>query len=229
MKLLLIEDNERLSALLQQGLSEVGFTVDVLTTVSDADEMLKTSRYDAVVLDLNLPDGDGHEVLREMRSRGDSTPVLVLTARGTLKDRVSGLDAGADDYAVKPFALEELIARLNALLRRPGNLLGLALKLGNLTFDTTARQVFVEGKPCYLSARELAVLEALMRRSGRVVPKKILEGNLYGLADDVGSNAIEVYVHRLRKRLMELGATVQIHTLRGVGYMISQSETEQAE
>jgi DNA-binding response OmpR family regulator len=224
MKLLLVEDNERLSTLLQQGLGKAGFTVDVLTTVSDADETLKTTRYDVVVLDLNLPDGDGHEVLRELRARGDGTPVLVLTARGTLKDRVSGLDAGADDYAVKPFALEELIARLQALLRRPGNLLGLALRLGNVTFDTTARQVFIDDKPCYFSARELAVLEALMRRSGRVVPKKILEGNLYGLADDVGSNAIEVYVHRLRKHLAELGAAIQIHTLRGVGYMISQAE-----
>ncbi len=207
-------------------MSEAGFTVDVLTTVSDADEMLKTSRYDAVVLDLNLPDGDGHEVLRNLRSRGDSTPVLVLTARGTLTDRVSGLDAGADDYAVKPFALEELIARLNALLRRPGDLLGFALKLGNVTFDTRARQVFVDGKPCYLSARELAVLETLLRRSGRVVPKKILEDNLFGLSDDVVSNAIEVYVHRLRKRLGEFGATVQIHTLRGIGYLIAHDAAE---
>jgi two-component system response regulator TctD len=226
MKLLLVEDNDRLSTLLQQGLGKAGFTVDLLTTVSDADEMLKSAHYDIVVLDLNLPDGDGHEVLRNMRSRGDSTPVLVLTARATLKDRVNGLDAGADDYAVKPFALEELIARLNALLRRPGDLLGFALKLGNVTFDTRARQVFVDEKPCYLSARELAVLETLMRRSGRVVPKKILEDNLFGLSDDVVSNAIEVYIHRLRKRLGEFGATVRVDTLRGVGYMISHAAPE---
>ncbi|MGA8402229.1 MAG: response regulator transcription factor, partial [Stellaceae bacterium] len=180
--------------------------------------------WDVVVLDRGLPDADGLDVLSEMRRRGDTTPVLILTAHGSLKDRVTGLQSGADDYLVKPFALEELVARLQALLRRPGNLLGLALRLGNLTLDTVARQVFVEDRPIAFSAREIAVLEHLLRRSGRVIAKSLLESNLYGPAQEVGSNAVEVHVHRLRRHLLETGATVQVHTVRGVGYLIGEGK-----
>src|SRR5215469_3033644 len=172
MRLLLVEDNERFAALLKQGLATAGFTVDVLPTAHDATTGLETGRWDVVVLDRGLPDGDGLEVLADMRRRGDTTPVLILTAHGSLKDRVTGLQSGADDYLVKPFALEELVARLQALLRRPGNLLGRSLRVGNLAFDTEARQVFVDDKPQVFSSREVAVLEILMRRSGRVVSKK---------------------------------------------------------
>ncbi|HKM73238.1 MAG TPA: response regulator transcription factor [Stellaceae bacterium] len=221
MRLLLVEDNERFAALLKRGLSAAGFVVDVLATADDAAAALRTSRFEIVVLDLGLPDADGLEVLTEMRRRGDPTPVLILTARGGLKDRVTGLQSGADDYLVKPFALEELIARLQALLRRPGSLLGVALKLGNVTLDTVARQLFVGDQPIFFSPREIAVLEHLLRRSGRVVAKTFLEDNLYGLSQEVGSNAVEVYVHRLRRHLAEVGASVQIHTLRGVGYLIA--------
>jgi two-component system response regulator TctD len=224
MRLLLVEDNERFAGLLKQGLAGAGFTVDVLTTVADATAALEMGSCDIVVLDLGLPDGDGLDVLSAMRRRRDATPVLILTARGSLKDRVTGLQSGADDYLVKPFALEELVARLQALLRRPGNLLGLALKLGNLTLDTIARQVFVEDRPMSFSAREIAVLEHLMRRSGRVVAKTLLESSLYGLSQEVGSNAVEVYVHRLRRHLDEIGASVQIHTVRGVGYLIAEAQ-----
>src|ERR1700736_4454588 len=220
MRLLLVEDNERFAALLKQGLAAAGFTVDVLATAADASTALLTGRCDIVVLDLGLPDSDGLSVLAEMRRRGDTTPVLILTAHGSLKDRVTGLQSGADDYLVKPFALEELVARLQALLRRPGNLLGLALRLGNLTLDTVARQVFVNDRPIAFSAREVAVLEHLLRRSGRVVAKTVLENSLYGPSQEVGSNAVEVHVHRLRRRLAEVGATVQVHTVRGVGYLI---------
>jgi two-component system response regulator TctD len=222
MRLLLVEDNERFAALLKQGLAAAGFTVDVLTTAADATAALRTSRPDVMILDLGLPDADGLTVLTEMRDRGDATPVLILTARGSVKDRVSGLQSGADDYVIKPFALEELVARLHALLRRPGNLLGLALRLGNLTLDTVARQVFVGEAPVAFSAREVAVLEHLLRRSGRVVAKTLLESSLYGLSQEVGSNAVEVYVHRLRRHLVEIGASVQVHTVRGVGYMIAE-------
>jgi len=221
MRLLLVEDNERFAALLKRGLSAAGFVVDVLATADDAAAALRSSRFEIVVLDLGLPDADGLEVLTEMRRRGDPTPVLILTARGGLKDRVTGLQSGADDYLVKPFALEELIARLQALLRRPGSLLGVALKLGNVTLDTVARQLFVGDQPIFFSPREIAVLEHLLRRSGRVVAKTFLEDNLYGLSQEVGSNAVEVYVHRLRRHLAEVGASVQIHTLRGVGYLIA--------
>ena len=222
MRLLLIEDNERFAALLKQGLASAGFSVDVLATAQEADTALESGRWDVIVLDRGLPDGDGIEVLTKMRRQGDSTPVLILTAHGNLKDRVNGLQSGADDYLVKPFALEELVARLQALLRRPGNLLGLALRLGNLTLDTVARQVFVGEKPIAFSAREISVLEHLLRRSGRVVAKNLLESSLYGPAQEVGSNAVEVHIHRLRRHLVETGASVQVHTVRGVGYMIGE-------
>ena len=221
MRLLLVEDNERFAALLRQGLAGSGFEVDVLPTVEEARTALDASRWDIVVLDRGLPDGDGLAVLTDMRARGDATPVLILTAHGSLNDRVTGLQSGADDYLVKPFALEELVARLQALLRRPGNLLGLALRLGNLTLDTVARQVFVDERPIAFSAREVAVLEHLLRRSGRVVAKLQLETSLYG-PSEVGSNAVEVHVHRLRRHLAETGASVQVHTVRGVGYLIGE-------
>ena len=224
MRLLLVEDNERFAALLKQGLASAGFSVDVLMTAQDANSALDAGRWDVVVLDRGLPDGDGIEVLTGMRRQGDSTPVLILTAHGNLKDRVNGLQSGADDYLVKPFALEELVARLQALLRRPGNLLGLALRLGNLTLDTVARQVFVDDRPILFSAREIAVLEHLLRRSGRVVAKTLLESSLYGPAQEVGSNAVEVHVHRLRRHLVETGASVQVHTVRGVGYIIGAEQ-----
>jgi DNA-binding response OmpR family regulator len=224
MRLLLVEDNERFAVLLKRGLAAAGFVVDVLPTAEAGAAALRASRFDIVVLDLGLPDADGLDVLGEMRRHQDATPVLILTARGSLEDRVIGLQSGADDYLVKPFALEELIARLQALLRRPGNLLGVTLQLGNIALDTVARQVFVGDQPIFFSAREIAVLEQLLRRSGRVVAKNLLADNLYGLSQEVGSNAVEVYVHRLRKHLAEAGASVQIHTLRGVGYLIAEEK-----
>lgn len=222
MRLLVVEDNADLAELLSKGLDGAGFASDVVATAADARAALATTRFAALVLDLGLPDDDGLAVLRELRARKDATPVLVLTARGGVHDRVTGLRGGADDYLVKPFALEELVARLQALLRRPGNLLGRSLSVGNVTFDTEARQVVVADRPQFFSAREVAVLEILMRRSGRVVSKKLVEDQLFGLSIDVGSNAIEVYVHRLRKQLTDSGATVQIHTIRGVGYLIAE-------
>jgi len=224
MRLLLVEDNERFAVLLKRGLAAAGFVVDVLPTAEAAAAALRANRFEIVVLDLGLPDADGLDVLGEMRRNQDATPVLILTARGSLEDRVIGLQSGADDYLVKPFALEELIARLQALLRRPGNLLGVTLQLGNIALDTVARQVFVGDQPIFFSAREIAVLEQLLRRSGRVVAKNLLADNLYGLSQEVGSNTVEVYVHRLRKHLAEAGASVQIHTLRGVGYLIAEEK-----
>ena len=163
-------------------------------------------------------------ILREVRDRKNPIPVLVLTARAGVHDRVTGLRSGADDYLVKPFAFEELVARLEAVLRRPGQLLGRSLRLANLVFDTESRQAFIDDEPQVLSAREVAVLEHLMRRSGRVVPKKLVEDQIFGLSGEVASNAVEVYVHRLRKQLAEHGAKVQIHTVRGVGYLIAEDK-----
>lgn len=224
MRLLLVEDNDELAQLLTQGLRAEGYETDRLTTGAEARAALTTTRYAALVLDLGLPDEDGLSVLRELRQRKDPLPVLVLTARGGLQDRVTGLRSGADDYLVKPFALEELVARLEALLRRPGQLLGRSLQVANLAFDTESRQAFIDDKPQVLSARETAVLELLMRRKDRVVSKKLVEDHIFGLSGEVASNAVEVYVHRLRKQLSERGAKVQIHTIRGVGYLIAEEK-----
>jgi DNA-binding response OmpR family regulator len=221
MRILLVEDNDRLSSLLTQALGPAGFEADVVGSAADADAALAGSQYPAIVLDLGLPDADGMDFLRNLRRRGDATPVLILTARGGIQDRVRGLQAGADDYLGKPFALEELVARLQALLRRPGHLLGQVLGVGNVTLDTEARQVEIGGQVLSLSVRETTVLEILMRRSGKVVPKKLVEDQLFGMSGEVGSNAVEVYIHRVRKQLTEAAATARIDTVRGVGYMIS--------
>jgi len=222
MRILVVEDNEALGSLLVQGLAARGFGADLVTTVADAGNALSLVHFAAVILDLGLPDGDGLMLLRDLRAGGLTTPVLILTARGGLQDRVTGLRSGADDYLAKPFEFEELVARVEALLRRPGELLGHALHAGNITFDVSARQVTVASVPQLLSARELAVLEILMRRAGRVVSRKVLEDQLFGFASEIGSNAAEVYVHRLRRQLAAAGANVSIHTVRGVGYLIDR-------
>jgi DNA-binding response OmpR family regulator len=224
MRLLVVEDNEELAQLLAKGLRSAGFEVDLLASVGEAQAALQMTRYALVILDLGLPDGDGLSVLRELRHRNDPIPVLVLTARGGVHDRVSGLRSGADDYLVKPFAFDELVARLEALLRRPGQLLGSSLRLANIVFDTDSRQTFIDGRSEILSARESTVLELLLRRKGNVVPKKVVEDQIFGLDGDVASNAVEVYVHRLRKELADRGAKVKIQTIRGVGYLISESQ-----
>ena len=224
MRLLIVEDNEELAELLAKGLEAAGYETDVLSTVEQARAVLNATFYAALILDLGLPDGDGLELLREIRDRNNPVPVLVLTARGGLHDRVHGLRSGADDYLVKPFALEELIARLEAQLRRPGQLLGSSLRVANLEFDTQSRQASIDDKPQVLSARETAVLELLMRSKGRVVSKKQVEDHIFGHSGDVASNAIEVYVHRLRKQLADRGAKVQVHTIRGVGYLLAEEK-----
>jgi DNA-binding response OmpR family regulator len=183
-------------------------------------------KYDAIVLDLGLPDQDGLEVLKKWRDDGDETPVLVLTARDAVEDRVKGLNAGADDYMLKPFAMEELVARVRALLRRPGGVLGTVLEEGNIELDTTAREVRVAQKTISISRREMEVLEQLLRRKGRLVPKDVLEDKIYGFDEEVSSNSVEVHVSRLRKRLTSSGASVVVHTIRGVGYMLSANEDD---
>lgn len=222
MRVLLVEDNAELVQLLKRGLAQGGFAADAVGTVGEAAHVLATMRYAALVLDLGLPDEDGLALLREIRQRGDATPVLVLTARNGVSDRVGGLRQGADDYMAKPFAMEELVARLQALLRRPGHLLGKRLAFGNVELDTESRQVLVGGSVRPFAARETAVLEILLRRCGNVAPKRLFEDQLFGLSGEVGSNAVEVYVHRLRRLLAEAGASVRVHTVRGVGYLLAQ-------
>ncbi|MGA2291599.1 response regulator [Bradyrhizobium sp.] len=226
MRLLIVEDNIQLSQLLAKGLQTAGYDTDLLATAAEARAALTTTSYAALILDLGLPDGEGLSILKELRHRKNPIPVLVLTARGGLQDRVSGLRSGADDYLVKPFALEELVARLEAQLRRPGQQLGSSLHVANLEFDFRNRQAFIDDQPQVLSSRETAVLELLMRGKGRVVSKKQVEDHIFGLSGEVASNAVEVYVHRLRKQLSDKGARVRIHTIRGVGYLIAEEKRD---
>ncbi len=222
MRLLVIEDETRLVEVLQSALGRAGFVVDAVETAADAREALAHVAYDAAILDLGLPDGDGLEILAEARRAGRNIPALILTARDTVEDRVRGLDAGADDYLIKPFAMTELIARTKALLRRPGLALGTTLEAGNVVFDTIGRDVHVGAANLQLPRQELAILEHLMRRLGRVVPKAVLEEKLYGIDDELASNAIPVHVHHLRRKLAERGATSEIHTVRGIGYLLTE-------
>ena len=226
MRVLLVEDSTELVALLKKGLAQGGFSADAVRTAADAAHALATMRYAAMVLDRGLPDQDGLSLLRDMRRRGDSTPVLVLTARDGVTDRVAGLRDGADDYMAKPFAMEELIARLQALLRRSPGPDGPTLTLGNVALKTDGRQAIVDGRMLSLPAREVDVLEVLLKRSGKVVSHDSLQGQVFGSSQDVASNAIEVYVHRLRKILAEAGANVQIHTIRGAGYLMDVAKSD---
>jgi DNA-binding response OmpR family regulator len=219
-RLLVIEDEGRIAEILRSALSRSGFAVDTVGLSADARAALEVNPYDAVILDLGLPDGDGLALLRDMRAQGNAVPVLVLTARDAVEHRVAGLDTGADDYLIKPFAMSEVIARIKALLRRPEGALGALLRSGNIAFDTIGRDLRIGETVLVLPRRESAILEHLMRRAGRVVPKTVLEEKLYGIDDELGSNAIPVHVHHLRRKLMERGATVEIHTVRGVGYLL---------
>lgn len=225
MRILLVEDNSRLAELIGQGLRAAGFAVDAFSTVGDAEAALHSVQYQVVILDLGLPDGNGLDLLKRARARGCSLPVLVLTARDGVDDRVRGLNAGADDYVLKPFAMAELVARVRALLRRPGASLGVELSCGRVVLDTVSREVAVEGVALAVPRRETDMLEQLLRRAGRVVPKRALEEGLYGFGDDVSSNTVEVLMSRLRKRLISVESGVVIHTLRGVGYMLAETES----
>lgn len=221
MRLLVIEDEQRIVEVLKDGLESAGFIMDAVNTAAGARNALSDVPYDAAILDLGLPDGDGLEVLKSARSRGIQIPVLVLTARDAVEDRVNGLDAGADDYLIKPFAIQELVSRVKALLRRPGGALGAVLEAGNIAFDTIGREVSVSGKPVKFSRRELSILEILLRRFGRVVPKDVLEEKLYAFDQEPESNAVSVHVHHLRRKLKTQAATVEVHTVRGIGYLLN--------
>ncbi|MER2634929.1 MAG: response regulator transcription factor [Rhizobiaceae bacterium] len=220
MRLLLVEDNTRLATLIRDGLAGHGFAVDWFATMDGAHEALRAVDYQLVLLDLGLPDGDGLDLIRALRRERIATPILVITARGVLGDRVAGLDSGADDYLVKPFDLSELAARCRALLRRPGSTLGAVLGAGNVSLDVGAREVRVDERRVEMTPREVSVLEHLLRRAGQVVPKSALENSLYAMHAEVTPNALEAAVSRLRKRLAAAGADVRLHTAHGIGYAL---------
>jgi DNA-binding response OmpR family regulator len=221
LRLLIIEDNQRLCQAVAECLRAQGFAVDTAASASEGLRVWKAADYDAAVLDLMLADGSGLTALKEMRDRGNTTPVLILTALGSIEDRVRGLDGGADDYLVKPFAMQELIARLRALLRRPGAALGRMLTLGSVKLDTSARIATVADVQLDLTRSELIVLETLLRNQGRVLSKERLAECLYDFEQERSANSVETQVHRLRKKLLAAGADVSLRTLRGLGYLAS--------
>lgn len=218
MRIALIEDNVDLARGITHALGDAGHAVDHLMDGIEAADFLRSESADVIVMDINLPGQTGLDVLREVRGRGETTPVLLLTARSETADRVAGLDAGADDYLVKPFAMEELLARVRALSRRRGPDATKVEQIGPVNFDRTDRQVSVDGTLVELPRRELAAFECLLDRRGRLTPKSTLLDHLYGVGADVEDSAIEVHISRLRKRLRMHG--IEIRTARGLGYML---------
>jgi two-component system OmpR family response regulator len=216
MRVLLVEDDRMIAQGLQTALHQDGYAVDWMQDGVRADEALRTAKFDVVLLDLGLPGRDGLEVLRGLRRRGDATPVIILTARDEVSDRIAGLDAGADDYIVKPFDLDELAARMRSVLRRAAGRGDPCMEHGGIRLNPVTHSVERNTVPVHLSAHEFAVLEALMQRPGAVLSRAQLEDRLYGWKDSVESNAVEVYIHGLRRKL---GADA-ILTLRGVGYYV---------
>lgn len=220
MRILLVEDNKPLADWLCRTLRKEQYTVDWLDNGDAADMLLRSETYELVILDLELPRLNGHEVLRRLRARDNHTPVMVLTANNTIRSRVNELDHGADDYVAKPFDVEELEARIRVLLRRSAKVANPFIYCGNLVFNTNTREFSVDGTAMPLTPRERAVLEVLAMKIGSTVSKQSLVQSLSSIDDDVSLDAIEVYVHRLRKKLEHSGATIV--TLRGLGYLLRE-------
>lgn len=218
MKILLVEDDVPLGEAVVLAARQAGLAIDWCRDGIQAEHALRGFEYDAMLLDLGLPRKEGLDVLKSLRARGQSLPVMILTARDSVVDRVHGLDAGADDYVLKPFSLEELFARLRALLRRAHGVADSTIRMGRLSFDSVKRQARVADTALVLSAREIEVLEILLHHVGRVTAKEAIADRLAGWDDCVGENAVEVYVHRLRRKLE--GSGVGIRTLRGLGYLL---------
>ena len=218
MRLLLIEDDDMIGKAVREGLMRAGFTVDWVTDGHSADLALGNGVYDLAILDLGLPKKDGMAILASLRAGSNFIPVLIASARDTVADRIAGLEAGADDYVLKPFDLDELIARVRALLRRHAGSGAPLLKCGALVLDPVRKSVVRNDVPVDLSAKEFALLETLMQRPGAVLSREQLEESVYGWGDEIGSNAIEVHLHHLRKKL----GSATIKNVRGVGYRVTE-------
>ena len=220
MRLLLVEDDSMIGAAAQQGLRAEGHTVDWVRDGREAELAVANGVYDLVLLDLGLPRKDGLSILRSLRAKGESVPVLIITARDAVSDRIAGLDAGADDYLVKPFDLDELSARVRAVLRRRAGRSDSVMRRGALELDTATRRVTWKGKEVALSAREYALLEALADRPGAFLTRAQLEERLYGWDEEIASNAVEVHIHALRRKL----DSSVIRNVRGMGYTIAKDD-----
>ncbi|MDI6695796.1 MAG: response regulator transcription factor [Anaerolineales bacterium] len=227
MRILLVEDEHKISAYVKRGLEESGYAVDAVFTGKEALDWAEAVSYDAIVLDILLPEMDGLTACRELRGRGDRTPILMLTARDTVDDRVVGLDAGADDYLVKPFAIKELLARLRAITRRTGEVpKSPVLTVANLSLDPTTHRVTRNGKSIDLPAKEFAVLECLMRSAGRVLTRTQIAEHVWSYDAYNQSNVVDVYIRNLRRKVDDAYEPKLIHTLRGVGYRLSDESDE---
>lgn len=220
MRTLLVEDEPELAAMVRTALERQGFVVDHADSVELAEEAIAMIEHDVVLLDRQLTDGDGIGLIATIRKRRPHLPVIVISALGKPMDRIQGLELGADDYLAKPFLIEELVARMRAVLRRPTQVQLEAAVFGNITFDLGGGEVTVDGQPLVLQRRERLALEALMRRAGQTVRRSSLEESMYGSDDEIQSNSLDAIVSRLRRKLAEHGATVQIHPVRGVGYLL---------
>ena len=228
MRVLIIEDNSELAQLIAKRLSQSGIESDRVETIEDATRAVDAVDYAAIVLDLGLRGEDGLSFLRELRAQEKSTPVLIASARNGLEDRVTGLRDGADDYLPKPFSVDELIARLRALMRRPRKMLGNVLAAGNVRVDSDKHQANVGDRVLPMRLREAVLLDLLIRHKNSVVPRRYFEDQLFGINGHQDTNTIEVYIHRVRKQLLDAQATVHVHNIRGVGYMLFE-ETKTAE
>jgi two-component system, OmpR family, response regulator BasR len=216
MKILVVEDDALLRNGLQQALAQEQYSCDVAMNCAEAEALVKVSEYGLILLDLGLPDGDGLSLLKRWRQRGLLQPVMILTARDALDERVAGLDRGADDYMVKPFALAELLARVRALLRRDQKLASNQIVSGDLILDLQQKSVTLAGVPVVLTRREFALLRRLVMQAGKVVSRERLQDDIYDWQDEIGSNALEVHIHHLRRKL----GSARIRTVRGEGYSL---------
>lgn len=226
MRILVVEDEEKVASFIRKGLEQMSYTVETVGTGEEALGLALGARFDAIVLDVMLPGRDGLSVVRELRARGSDVPVLALTARGTLEDRIAGLDSGCDDYLPKPFAFEELLARLRALLRRGGTARMPRLEYAGVTVDPATRAVSRDGKTVELTNKEFALLELLMRRPGQVMTRTTLLENVWGYDFDSTSNVLEVYMNFLRKKLDHGFPRKLLHTVRGVGYVLRAEDSD---
>ena len=221
MRILLVEDDAILADAVYRALTQSAHMVELARNGDEAEAALRSSAHDLVILDVNIPGPDGLEVLRRLRARGERVPVLMITVRDAVEDRVKGLDLGADDYLAKPFHLFELEARVRALIRRSNAHASANIVHGRVRLDTEGRRVFCDGSPVDLTSRELAVLELLLLRAGRVVTKQQIVDTLYGWEEGSSSNTVEVFIHRLRRKLEATG--LNIRTVRGMGYLVDNA------
>lgn len=223
MRLLFVEDEPDLREVLKKQLQSSGYSVDACGDGLEALDYMQLTSYDAIILDIMLPGLDGLAVLQKMRTAGDKTPVLLLTARGSVEDRVAGLDLGADDYLVKPFAFDELVARLRVLLRRSSGQVSNVLRCGDLEMDLSSRSVSRNGRELQLSAKEFAVLEYLLRNQGVVLTRETIENHVWDYDFEGGSNVVDVYIRYLRKKVDDGFEKKLIQTVRGTGYVLKET------